>query len=425
MERIKKIILYMLLSFLLFFSYSLTAYAGHGFFLEDDYIDGTKKIVFTDTLGKTHSSPKDIKEIRYRAGDKFVTVWKCGSEVTYLTNTHKNSYSSGCFTNGSTSFGEFVEYGKSALSPSKGAPVREYYNFDGWAGTDGGAKLALSGTENAPSSPSRADGNDITLYARWLPSEYSISYDLDGGTMPAGYAVSYNIESSSFGLKNPEKSGYVFKGWTGSNGTTPQTSVTIVQGSSGNKSYRANYAVNGISASTISTPFYMTNNYDEDDENETEDQSLFCFICGERFDVRLYDSIRGWGLDNGGGSVVCVDDINKIKAHYINPQLVTTLPYSGGRYHCNSQLGSHNGTVIGGTRAFNDSMDGISDNNLNGGIQIYLGVCRNTYYDEALGKTVIIRDHNVNPSYGYPVLPHLVKHNPSAYPDYVLKEINN
>ena len=36
--------------------------------------------------------------------------------------------------------------------------------------------------------------------------------------------------------------GYTFLGWTGSNGTTPQKSVTITSGSVGDKSYKANWA---------------------------------------------------------------------------------------------------------------------------------------------------------------------------------------
>lgn len=56
--------------------------------------------------------------------------------------------------------------------------------------------------------------------ANWTPINYTITYNLDGGT--ANNKTSYNIETATFTLSNPTKNGYVFVGWTGSNGTTPQ-----------------------------------------------------------------------------------------------------------------------------------------------------------------------------------------------------------
>ena len=45
-------------------------------------------------------------------------------------------------------------------------------------------------------------------------------------------------------MNNPTKKGYTFTGWTGSNGTTPSKTVTISKGSTGNKSYKANWSIN-------------------------------------------------------------------------------------------------------------------------------------------------------------------------------------
>lgn len=70
---------------------------------------------------------------------------------------------------------------------------------------------------------------------------YTISYDYDGGT--ADNPISYSVKQDSFKLKNPEKRLYKFIGWTGSNGNVPQLDVTIEKGSTGNKSYKANYNI--------------------------------------------------------------------------------------------------------------------------------------------------------------------------------------
>lgn len=80
-----------------------------------------------------------------------------------------------------------------------------------------------------------------TYTATWTPVNYTISYDLNGGAVAVSNPTSYNIETPTFALNNPIRLGYVFAGWTGNNGTTPQKNVSIYKGSIGNKSYKANW----------------------------------------------------------------------------------------------------------------------------------------------------------------------------------------
>lgn len=72
---------------------------------------------------------------------------------------------------------------------------------------------------------------------------YFITYDLNGGSYESDYSnpLTYNVESDDIKLYNPKKEGYVFEGWTGTNGTEPQTDVTIYKGSTGDRKYTANY----------------------------------------------------------------------------------------------------------------------------------------------------------------------------------------
>ena len=74
--------------------------------------------------------------------------------------------------------------------------------------------------------------------------DYTISYDVNGGAALSNPRTSYNVESSAYTLPVTSRIGYTFTGWTGSNGTTPQKSVTIAAGSTGNKSYKANWEAN-------------------------------------------------------------------------------------------------------------------------------------------------------------------------------------
>ena len=82
----------------------------------------------------------------------------------------------------------------------------------------------------------------ITLYANWIPQTYKITYNLNGGTAASGNPNSYTIETADIKVNAPTKDNAVFTGWTGSNGTTPEEFLTIKKGSTGNKTYNANYA---------------------------------------------------------------------------------------------------------------------------------------------------------------------------------------
>lgn len=85
------------------------------------------------------------------------------------------------------------------------------------------------------------DRGDKKLTAKWKANTYTITYNTDGGTLPSTAPKNFNVESAAFVIPQPTKTGYVFTGWTGSNGTTPQTTVTIPLGSIGDKSYTANW----------------------------------------------------------------------------------------------------------------------------------------------------------------------------------------
>ena len=83
--------------------------------------------------------------------------------------------------------------------------------------------------------------SDHKLKAVWETIPYTISYELNKGTNNSSNPTSYTIESENITLQNPTRNGYTFIGWTGSNGDTPQTTVTIPKGSTGNKTYTANW----------------------------------------------------------------------------------------------------------------------------------------------------------------------------------------
>lgn len=84
-----------------------------------------------------------------------------------------------------------------------------------------------------------SDKGGTYLKSNAVPIDYTITYKLNGGT--ASNPVSYNVESNTFTLNNPTRAGYTFAGWTGTDITGTSKTVTINQGSTGNKFYKANW----------------------------------------------------------------------------------------------------------------------------------------------------------------------------------------
>ena len=78
------------------------------------------------------------------------------------------------------------------------------------------------------------DDDEITVYIQWGQLNYTITYELDGGS--AKNPTSYNVETPTFTLNNPTKANYEFVGWCETeNCVNPALTYTIEQGTTGNK----------------------------------------------------------------------------------------------------------------------------------------------------------------------------------------------
>ena len=126
-----------------------------------------------------------------------------------------------------------VETPDFALQP----PTRTGYEFLGWQRLDGYAPGEKQMNVTIP----KGTTGDRTYTGCWQAIEYTITLDTSGGN--ALDAISYAVTSSPITLPTPVRTGYTFLGWTGEGITTPQTSVIIPKGSTGNKAYTANWKV--------------------------------------------------------------------------------------------------------------------------------------------------------------------------------------
>ena len=150
---------------------------------------------------------------------------------TYTANWERVKYSITYNLNGGSISGQPTNYnvGDTITIPN---PIKNAYTFVGWTGTD-----LPTPTKNLIIA--NASG-DMSFTANWTPTNYTISYNLNGGTI-TGQPTTYNIESN-ITIPNPTKVGFNFTGWTGSGLTSPTKNLKL-NNTSGNKSYTANWEV--------------------------------------------------------------------------------------------------------------------------------------------------------------------------------------
>ena len=219
-------------------SYGLTV--PNGFFLAQRFGNGqiTGKWQ-TFNFGTKLTQPNYVMNFEY---DYFPTNYT----ITYNLNGGTNN------SNNPSTYN--VLYGVTFSNPTKAG-----YDFAGWYDANGnkitgineGCNATFSDTTDLYSKLKTRKTGNVSVTARWTPHNYTISYNLNSGS--ASNKTSYTIETDTFTLNNPTKTGYTFVGWTGSNGTTPQKSVSIAKGSTGNKSYTAVFQKNVYTITTKNT----------------------------------------------------------------------------------------------------------------------------------------------------------------------------
>lgn len=121
-------------------------------------------------------------------------------------------------------------------------PVRTGYIFLGWTGE------GIIEPQKTMEIPQGSTG-DRTYTANWQVIEYTITLDVSGGD-PLD-PITYTVETPVI-LPTPTSTGYTFLGWTGEGETTPQPTVVLPKGTTGDKMYFANWEVN-IYAITLDT----------------------------------------------------------------------------------------------------------------------------------------------------------------------------
>ena len=199
--------------------------------------DGKDVTGYTYGVGAT--LPTDVTRTGYTFKGWYDNEGLTGDPVTAIGNTETgnkeywakweiNQYTITFDTAGGSVVTPITQnYGTAITAPA--APTKTGYTFTGW-------DRAI---------PATMPAENLTITAQWTVNQYTIAYDLAGGTAE-GNPDTYTIETGAFTLKNPTKSGYTFTGWsgTGLDGENNMT-VTIPTGSTGNRTYTAHWRYNG------------------------------------------------------------------------------------------------------------------------------------------------------------------------------------
>ncbi|MCM1297084.1 MAG: InlB B-repeat-containing protein, partial [Muribaculaceae bacterium] len=114
------------------------------------------------------------------------------------------------------------------------SPTTNYYSFAGWY-SDATCKTSYSFTVMPQ--------EDITVYAKWTPIVYSITYEMNGGTNANTNPTTYTVEDA-FTFAAPTKTGHTFIAWFTDAELTSATVSEITIGSHGNIKLYAGFSIN-------------------------------------------------------------------------------------------------------------------------------------------------------------------------------------
>ena len=126
---------------------------------------------------------------------------------------------------------------------------------------------------------------DVIVDGSWSIIDYSISYELNGGELPAGKSNpdSYTVETPTFTLCEPVKDRYVFEGWYTNDAFTGDAVKSVAKGSTGDMTLYAKW-----------TP--VTNNISVDYIDENGDQQTTMALKLDGSETKL---TPGWYVVQG------------------------------------------------------------------------------------------------------------------------------
>lgn len=211
-----------------------------------DIESGAITLVAPVRIGYSFSGWYTDESLTNKASDPAIPAGSSGDK-TFYAKWSANSYSVTFNPNGGN--GEMpaqsFTYDEAAKALSPNSFTLNGYTFKSWntkADNSGGSYADKAGVRNLSSDVN----GTVTLYAQWTPVEYTINYNLYGGSNSLQNPNKYTIETSTITFADPSHTteGNVFAGWyTDGSYSKPITNIPI--GSAGNKDLHAKWVNSG------------------------------------------------------------------------------------------------------------------------------------------------------------------------------------
>ena len=277
---------------------------------EDD-----SKIVVTGRYGANITVPKAPTRTGYQflGWDEDVEMTIPDKDLTYKAQWLKMEYTLQFKTGEGTSVSPIKgNYGDKINAPEN--PTRKGYIFKNWS--ENGKKV-----DNLPTTMP-AESHIYT--AIWERETYQITYDLNGGNMKSGEKnpTTYNVDTTVFKLKNPVRAGYTFTGWSGTQITGVSDNVPVKQGSTDNRTYKANWRENIYQITFILSGTEAKGSMAAKTVNYTENVTLT--KCG--FTCKGHSFKRWYTVDKKGKKTYYSDRQKVSKLTDVNGGVVTLYP---------------------------------------------------------------------------------------------------
>ncbi|NME72855.1 leucine-rich repeat protein, partial [Flammeovirga aprica] len=196
---------------------------------EESYTIESSEITFTSAtkLGYTfegwYSEPEFTNKVESLASGS------TGDVILYAKYS-PIEYSITYESNGGTHANEAVSFTIESSEITLTSATKLGYTFEGW--------YSDSEFTNKVASITSGSTGDVTLYAKFTPESYTITYNTDGGEH--SNLESYTIESSEITLSEATKLGYTFDGWYSDSEFTSKVE-SISSGSTGDLTLYAKF----------------------------------------------------------------------------------------------------------------------------------------------------------------------------------------
>ena len=158
----------------------------------------------TDGSGTSYKNKQSVKNLTDTQGAtvNLYAQWK--------PNTYTISFNGNGKTGGSTASMSMTY--DTAKNLTANGFTKTGHSFSGWNTKSSGSGTSYKNKQSVKNLTS-ANGATITLYAKWTPNKYTVSYDANGGSgAPADQTKTYGVNLTLSSTK-PTRTGYTFVKW--------------------------------------------------------------------------------------------------------------------------------------------------------------------------------------------------------------------